>query len=200
MPKITSKPSNDDSFKRGFKARSERIALEYRFNIGLQEHDPLPAFKLAAHLNIEVISPADIPGISASCLDNLFSQESSSHWSAVTIGDGKPQMIIHNTSHSPVRIESNIMHECAHIILEHEMIEIDDSYGIPLRKYDLQQEKEAEWLGACLQLPQPALVKWHIYKGYSIDQLSQLFNASAQMVTYRIGVSGVSSLKKRLGK
>ena len=54
---------------------------------------------------------------------------------------------------SESRIQSDIMHELAHVLLGHKMEEINPSLGFPLRKYDQSQEDEAEWLGGCLQLP-----------------------------------------------
>jgi hypothetical protein len=200
MPKST----NDDallngSFQRGFKTNAERIAVEYRKQLGLKDFEPLSALKLAAHFEIAVVCPREIPGISSDCLSKLSVGQGSDHWSAITIGREKPTLIIYNDTHSPARTESNLMHEMAHVLLGHEMGEIDTSLGIPLRKYDSVQENEAEWLGGCLQLPKSALLKYFVYNHFSIEQISEMFNASRAMVNYRIGVSGVKAIHYRLG-
>jgi hypothetical protein len=59
------------------------------------------------------------------------------------------------------------------------------------------QEMEAEWLGACLQLPTAALKKYFVFGSYSHEQISDLFNASLPMVRYRISVTGVQAIKSR---
>lgn len=198
MPKST----NDDaslngSFRRGFKTNAEKIAVEYRKRLGLKDFEPLSALKLAAHFEIEVLCPGEIPGISPDCLSKLLA--GADHWSAITIGREKPTLIIYNDTHSRARTESNLMHEMAHVLLGHEMGEIDTSLGIPLRKYDSMQENEAEWLGGCLQLPKPALLKYFVYNNFSVEQISEMFNASRAMVNYRIRVSGVKVIQYRLG-
>lgn len=201
MPKSKSGDSSlNGSLRRGFKSEAEGISIEYRKLLGLKDYEPLPALKLAAHLEIEVISPMDIPGMSANCLSTLISDSGSDHWSAVTIGREKPSLIIYNNSHSPARTESDIMHEISHVLLAHEMGQIDTSLGVPLRKYDLIQEAEAEWLGGCLQLPKPALLKHFVYNNLTVDQIAEMFTASRAMVNYRIGVSGVKAIQWRLRK
>lgn len=185
------------SLRRGFKTEAEKIAVEYRHILKLKDYDPLPALQLATHLNIEVLSPEKIIGLSPNCLNELLHGTGSNNWSAVTIGKEKPSLIIYNNSHSSVRTESDIMHEIAHIILDHTMGKLDTSFGILLRKYNINQENEAEWLGACLQLPKSALLKYYVFKSYSINQIAEMFNASQAMVNYRIGVSGVKAIKLR---
>lgn len=197
MPKSINEATLKAQFRRGFKADADRKAVQCRIDLDLKPYDPLPCLRLAKHLNLEVLTPSDIEGLSPSMLDALLHDTGSDAWSAITLGVEKPSLIIHNSSHSLARTESNIMHEIAHVLLEHPMCEIDTSFGIPLRKYDAQQEIEAEWLGACLQLPKEALLKYYVYEKMSADDISAKFNASVQMVNYRIGVSGVKIIKSR---
>lgn len=192
--------SAEPTFRRGFKTDAERIAVKCRQEIGLKDFQPLSSFALAKHLNLQVITPTDIPNLNSKYLDELLTGNGANHWSAVTIGREKPTMIIYNSSHSPSRNESNIMHESAHVLLKHSMGEIDTSFGIPLRKYDPVQEMEAEWLGGCLQLPKPALIKHYVYGSYSLKQIAELFTASFSMVRYRLGVSGAMAMKLRFSK
>jgi hypothetical protein len=191
------KGSENLKLRRGFKSEAENISAQCRRDLGLKEFHPLSSFVLAKHLELEVITPSDLPGLRNESLNELLSGSGTSHWSAVTIGVEKPVLIIYNSSHSPARIESNIMHEAAHVLLKHPMGEIDTSLGIPLRKYDPIQEMEAEWLGGCLQLPTPALKKYYCFGTHTIEQIAEIFNASIQMVRYRLGVSGAATIKSR---
>ena len=186
-----SKPSTSN-YRRGFKAWAEKKAVEYRITLSLRPTDPLPAVKLAEHLNVQIFIPAQIPGLSKEHLTHL---ERGEDWSALTYKIDSNCFIIHNNSHHSVRQESNIMHELAHIICEHKMGQLEhQALGIPLREYDANQEAEAEWLGGCLQLPRVALYYKKAKNGLSIAEIAQLFNASEPMVKYRLGVTGL--LKK----
>ncbi len=199
MPSSVNNHPKKNSFRRGFKSEAENLSIYYRKKLSLNDHDPLSAFDLALHLNLDIWSPDQIPGIAPQHLSTLVNPPGSEHWSAITLGiTDVPSTIIYNTSHSESRIQSDIMHELAHVLLGHKMEEIDTSLGLPLRKYDQSQEDEAEWLGGCLQLPKAALIRYYVYKNYSIEQIAQTFKASIQMTKYRVGVSGVSVIKTRL--
>lgn len=52
-------------------------------------------------------------------------------------------------------------------------------------------EKEAEWLGGCLQLPRIALHYHYKVYGNSLKEIAEKFNASQDMVKFRLGVSGL---------
>jgi hypothetical protein len=90
---------------------------------------------LATYLNLKLVTTSEL-GLSREYLNELISGHGSNCWSAVTIGRDGPELIIHNDSHSLQRTESNIMHELAHVLLEHEMGEFESSLCIPLRKND----------------------------------------------------------------
>jgi Zn-dependent peptidase ImmA (M78 family) len=185
--------------KRGFKAEAERQAIFYRNELQLNDRDPLPARDMAANLNIQLLTPKEIPGISDGILENLlvFGKD---NWSAGILRVGDREFIVYNPTHSPYRQESDLMHEIAHSILKHELSELETSVSdgfIPLRKWHEEQEEEAEWLGAVLQLPRPALFYYYKIKKMKIEDISKLFNASEKMVNYRLGVSGVKNMNWR---
>jgi IrrE N-terminal-like domain len=187
------------TLKRGFKAEAERHAVFYRKQLRLTDRDPLPARELAAFLGIRLLTPLDIAGMSDELLEVLIEGEKDK-WSAAILRCGNQELIIHNPTHSPNRQESDIMHEIAHSICKHELSELaaDIAGGIiPLRKYDKDQEEEAEWLGACLQLPKPALFYYYKIKKMKVPEISQLFTASEKMISYRLGVSGVKNMPWR---
>jgi len=108
------------------------------------------------------------------------------------------RIIIHNNKNSKYRQESDLMHELAHVICEHETPDNRriDGFEILLRNYNEQQEKEAEWLGGCLQLPRDALV-WHIKRNLSVKEIAEVFSASQTMVRFRINSTGVNRQSAR---
>lgn len=189
-------------FKRGFKKWSDDKAIEFRKNLGLNTYDPLCAFELCKYLDIPLYTPHEIPGLGSDDIEVLLNS-GSSHWSAVTIPFGKGKyIIIHNPCHSPERQQSNLMHEMAHIICGHEVSQEKMALGLAgyLRNFDEEHENEANWLGACLQLPRQAISR-ALYNGMGIIDISNHYNASIEMVNYRINITGLrrqfsSSFKK----
>lgn len=185
-------------FKRGFKADSERKADLFRKNLNIESHEPLPAKSLAEHLGLKILTPNDILESNSS---NLRILNNSNGWSALTLpcqSGGK--IIIHNEYHSIMRQESNIMHELAHNICKHEVQNrtILSEMGILMREFNEEQEREAEWLGSCLQLPRKAL-EWAILKmKMQESDISDYYTASIEMVRFRINTTGIAfQLKQR---
>lgn len=183
-------------FKRGFKKESEEKAIFFRRELGLQPYDPLPAQNLSEYLNIKILTPSEILEKTSDSYKILMS---SKEWSALTMPciSGE-RIIIHNNKNSRYRQESDLMHELAHVICEHETPDSSriDGIGILLRNYNEQQEKEAEWLGGCLQLPRDALL-WHIKRCQSVKEIAEVFSASETMVRFRINSTGVNRQSSR---
>ena len=178
-------------FKRGFKTFAEKKSIELRTQLGIKPSNPMPASRLAEYMGIIVESPEHIPGIDKRTLDVLL-KGSKSHWSGVTLSIENQLVILVNSSHSKSRQESDIMHELAHVVCEHKMGEFAPlSDGILLRDYNQDQEKEAEWLGGCLQLPRVALHYHYKIYGNSIDEIAEKFMASMDMVRFRLNVCRV---------
>lgn len=170
----------------GFKKWAEETAVDYRQKLSLKYHEHLCGFVLAEHLQIPVLFPSDFPDLSGQ-----FSFISSTDWSAVTFLhpiDGN--VIILNNTHSNKRQQSDMMHEISHIICNHSADAFEIVEGLPiLRKFNREQEKEAGWLGGCLQLPRRALI-WALNKGMDESQISEYHIASLQMVNFRLRLTG----------
>jgi IrrE N-terminal-like domain len=184
--------------QRGFKAWAEHQAIEQRRRLGLGANVPLPARQFAAHLGITIVGPEHIPGMSREHLECLLHRDRSS-WSAITVNVNTAATIIHNTGHARTRQESDLMHEIAHIICKHAPSELIRVGGLPfpLRDYNADQEEEASWLGACLQLPRPALW-WAVKRRMTADEIVQYFQASEELIRYRRQVTGVDRQLSRL--
>lgn len=181
--------------KRGFGAKAERIAESCRKEIGLSKFDPLDAFKLASHRQVLVIDVSAL-GLPSHTLGYLHgSLLPKKQWDAVTIiGEDGKSRIIHNDTCPPARQQSNVMHEMAHVILEHQHEGEDYSLGFPVRVYNEVHEAEAEYLGGVLQLPRPALM-WRTKQQWPYEQIATTYGASVDMVTYRVRLSGVAKIR-----
>jgi Zn-dependent peptidase ImmA (M78 family) len=183
--------------KRGFKTWCERQATGLRKEIGLQEHESLPAEMLADHLEIELVSPFELTSLSEKSLKRLVELDPGS-WSASTISANGCSIIVYNPTHSPARHQANIMHELAHTICGHKPVRVGfvPWFPLPLREYRKESEEEAEWLGGCLQLPRVAL-EWSARHRMSHQQIANLFGASLEMVQYRWNKTGMERQFRR---
>ena len=187
--------SDTKLFRRGFKTDAEAWAVEYREKIGLRAWSPLDALSLARHLNIAIF-PASafiIDPIELALMAGEGGRDNCG-WSALTMKNvAGDRIIIHNQNHCPARQQSDIMHELAHIICAHEHEYSADELALPfhLRKLDDTQEAEAIFLGGALQLSKACLF-WAKKRSMSNDAIAEYFNASTEMVNYRMNISGVA--------
>lgn len=188
----------DNVFRRGFKTKAEQLAKEYRLLLGIHPCEGLCAFELAKHLNISVIPATELID------EKEFEKElkgidgKSSEWSALTIKTkAENQIIIHNPFNSVVRQQSDIMHELAHIICKHERNQKEYPFPIPfgMHGYDELQEEEAKFLGGALQISTPCLL-WARKNKASVESIAMKYNASIEMVRYRMNITGIFRLKK----
>jgi Zn-dependent peptidase ImmA (M78 family) len=176
--------------RRGFKAEAERISENFRNQLGISKFDPLDAFRLAEYLGIPVISLDELDGFPEEHLSIL---RQPSKFSAIWMpNEEEDKIIIHNNHHSPKRQQSNIMHELSHIICNHEIPEETARlcFLLNLHYYNTEQEQEAKYLGSCLQITRAGL-QWSLKRNYSEEKISDYYNASIEMVKFRLNTSGV---------
>jgi hypothetical protein len=185
-------PRNNSIYDWGFKTKAENLSLHYREQIGRSKFDPLDALALAEHLDIPVFT-----------VDEAF-DGNKHHPSYTTMSDTAKfnalwmpnedgeRIIIHNSNHSVKRQQSNLMHELAHIILEHtipeEIAKVCMLYN--LHYYNKKQEAEAKFLGSCLQLTKPSIL-WARKENWSFDKISDYYSASIEMVGFRYNMVGL---------
>ena len=155
----------------------------------LEAHEYLSSRKLAKHLNVNVISPANVKGLTTIEISKLLNFDV---WSAVTLTYDESHIIILNNGHSPVRQESDLFHELAHILCKHEMSGFIKVGEFLLRNYDQDQEDEAEWLGGCLHIPRKAL-EWAFSNNIPPYQIANQYYASESMLMYRINKTGIKN-------
>jgi IrrE N-terminal-like domain len=179
------------TLERGFKTWAERTATSLRKELGLPGHAPLHPLRLATFLDVQLWTPNDVPGLSQTALDQLLIRDPWG-WSAVSCVVDDHNVVIYNPRHSSARQASNISHELAHIILDHEpgKMVLSQDGSIVMRSYDAKQEAEADWLGWCILLPRQALE--HVVRnGLSTADIASTYGVSEKLAEYRLRMTGV---------
>lgn len=176
------------SLRRGFKAEAERIANEIRKEMRLRATDPAMPRDLALHLGVEVRSGDELAPLSS--FQELESIQPGA-FSACTFRPAPERIVVVlNPLSTEARRNSDLAHELAHIILEHELSRMERLGDLTFFVCDAEQEDEAAWLSGCLLLPRPLLIAW-LARGLSPAEIADQLKVSDHMVTYRINVTGV---------
>ncbi|MBD2501562.1 ImmA/IrrE family metallo-endopeptidase [Anabaena azotica] len=167
-----------------FRQRCEAIATEQRNLLQLKAFERLPANTLAAKLKATLLTPDQFPNLPAEQVERLLKSD---EWSGAIVCD-RPVIIVYNPRHAATRYESNVMHEIAHILLNHKFVGFDSLTGLPKRKQI--NEDEATYLGGCLQIPQRGLL-WATQRKMRLPEIAVYFGASEAMVQFRSNVTNV---------
>ena len=167
-----------------FRRKCESIATEQRHLLNLRAFEPLPANLLAARLNAKISTLNQVPNLEPKHIETLLADN---QFSAAIIRVN-PLWIVYNSKHTLARRESNLMHEFAHVLLEHQTVGFNSQTGQPLRIEE--NEDEANYLGGCLQIPRRGLL-WAVQGKMTLIQIANYFGASKEMVQFRSNVTGV---------
>ena len=182
--------------RRGFKSWCERTATEYRNSLGIPITAALDPRILAGQLDVQVLMPEEVLGLSAESLTQLTVTDQDS-WSAVTISQRGVRLVILNSGHPETRQANSLAHELAHIILNHTTEDARVSLeGFLFRsKFDEEQEKEADWLSGCLLVPREGL--FHAYcLTPSVAVMATHFRVSKALVNWRLRATGIARQSK----
>jgi Zn-dependent peptidase ImmA (M78 family) len=174
--------------RRGFKAEAERLAERTRTQMGLRPHDHLDIRDLARHLGVEVTRADQL--VARARLEELERVQPGA-FSAATfhLPDGRTVAVC-NPCSDPARTNSDIAHELAHILLDHEVRDIQQLAGHTFLTCNPEQEEEANWLAGCLLLPRPLLLR-AARAGATPETLAIRYNVSLAMARFRLNTSGV---------
>lgn len=162
--------------------RCEDIATQVRYRMDLRAYSPLPAFDLAEHLDIEVCAPREIEGASEESIRHL---EVAENWSAIVMVPPPNPSILYNPSHALTRRESDVMHEIAHLLLNHSLSTILWIDGIPQRTHEPVKETEAAYLGGTLLIPRRA-IWWCQQQGLELEKIANQYGGSIDLARWRI--------------
>ena len=183
----------------GFKTWCENSAGGYRRELSLARTSPIDPRSLAAHLEITVWGPADIPGLDAKVVRHLMASDS---WSAATLRNGDASLIIVNTGHAPTRQNSSIVHEIGHIVLGHEPAKmyITPDGAMMMSEYNPENEEEADWFSAAVLVPRDALLDL-VAREVSDRDAAKLYGVSLSLYQMRRNRTGVDvQLSRRRGR
>jgi len=182
---------------RGFKAWCENISLQIRRELGQTKVTPLSPSDLAAYLDVRILEPKLIDGISNKSL-NILGGKEKDNWSAITVSNNGRDIIVYNPAHSLARRSSDLMHELSHLLIGHKpstLLFVPDA-TIALRSFDQKQEEEATWLSGALLLPRVALVSIR-QSGLSSSEACEMFRVSNDLLNFRLNKTGVEAQFKR---
>jgi hypothetical protein len=184
-------------FRRGFKSWCETTSLQFRTALGLSRTDALPAARLADHIGVQVLDVRNVVGLSTGSLRQLTETEPDS-WSAMLVRLGGQHVVVMNSAHSAARQSSSLMHECAHVILNHEPQEAGHAPGglLLVSGYKPEQESEADWLAGTLLLPRVALLTI-VYRAIPQHQAARAYGVSEDMLRMRLDRTGVRMQMRR---
>ena len=176
------------ALRRGFKSEAERIARRLRRELDLPAASSVSPFQIAELLGIEVragdeLLPRHRFVELAQIQDDAFS--------ACTLNPTDERIVvIYNPLSSPARRSSDVSHELAHIVLDHELSRIEKLGDFEFLSCDPVQEEEARWLSGCLLLPRELLLREARNKSSAID-IAEKYCVSESMARYRLNVTGV---------
>ena len=187
--------------RRGFKSEAERIVQGVRADLGASGGESVALDALANMLGVEIIAGdrliprsrfTDLNQIQADC------------FSACTFRPSPGRIVVvFNPLSASTRRKSDIAHELAHILLNHDLSRIEKLGDMTFLSCDPVQEEEATWLSGSLLLPRDLLTS-EVRGGLNAEQIAEKHGVSVRMARYRVNVTGVqrqnAAWKKKRGK
>ena len=176
------------ALRRGFKSEAERIARRVRTEMGIGAAEPIAPEILAKLLGIEVRAGNElIPRERFTELEDI--QPGS--FSACTLNPSVDRLVVvYNPLSSTSRQRSDIAHELAHVLLDHDLSRVERIGDVTFLSCDPTQEEEAGWLSGCLLLPRPLLLA-EVRRGSEAKDIAAKCGVSERMAQYRLDVTGV---------
>lgn len=178
---------------RGFKANAERTATRLRAELGLGAADRLPLDRLAAHLKITLVSADELVPLNR--LEEIEHLQAFA-FSAATFVIGTRRFVVTNPLRTPGRLASDIAHEIAHVLLEHDLAEIREIEGVPFRTCQPDEEEQATALGGTLLLPRLLLMR-AANRGDGPAEIAEAYEVTVEMARFRYNTTGVAKQTQR---
>ena len=139
------------ALRRGFKSEAERITRQVQADLGLSATEPVEPQAIAELLGVEVRAGDEL--IPRKRFEELREIQHDA-FSACTLRPSPDRMVVVYNPLSPkTRQRSDIAHELAHTLLDHELSRVRKLGGVTFLSCDPVQEEEAAWLSGCLLLP-----------------------------------------------
>jgi len=171
--------------------RVEREAQRLRTYLNLAPLAVLEPHQLAHTMNVQIISPLEIPGVPQAILHHLLIVDRGG-WSGgcMRLPDGQ-MAIVYNPTHAPTRKKATLMEELAHIHLKHRGSKlIPLRSGMTVRSYNKAEEHEAYWVGAAALIPRQVLVHAQA-QGLSKQTVAADHGVSLALVRFRQNITHI---------
>jgi Zn-dependent peptidase ImmA (M78 family) len=136
-----------------------------------------------------VLSAAEV--INLSHLQELEDLQPGAFSAATFHLSGNRIVAVYNPLNEPGRTNSDIAHELAHILLSHDVREVQQLAGHTFFTCDPEQEEEANWLAGCLLLPRPLLLR-AARSGLDSAAIAVKYTVSEPMAAFRLRTTGVA--------
>jgi hypothetical protein len=186
--------------RRWSRADLARLATEVRTDeLGLTEFERFCPYRLAELYGIRVhpVTALAEVGCPPTTVD-FFTRDRPDAWSAALVPVGTGHLILENDTHSPRRRRSNVAHELAHLLLEHEVegiLLVEGARGCRT-PVDRRREEEATELAGELLLPAPA-ARRAAARRRSDAQVAAEFGVSLAFARWRMNVTGARIIAGR---
>jgi Zn-dependent peptidase ImmA (M78 family) len=144
---------------------------------GFKAHAEREAVRLRKEMGLQSSGPVDVIQAFA--------------FSAATFEIAGRLFIVSNPVRSPGRLASDVAHEVAHRLLDHQLSEVREIEGIPFRTCKPDEEEQATAFGGTLLLPRPLLTA-AAYQGWGPDEIAKQYNVTPEMARYRYNSTGVA--------
>lgn len=174
--------------RRGFKAEAERLANSIRERQGLKSNEPVSLEQAAKELGVKIVAADEL--VDRSRLEELEELQADAFSAATFRVPAAGHIIVYNPLSSFGRRRSDQAHELAHILLDHDVRTVERIGSMQFLTCDVEQEDEANWLGGCLLLPRPLLLK-AAKQNLSPSEIAERFEVSEKMARFRLNASGV---------
>lgn len=186
--------------RRGFKAAADRHAADLREAVGCSEYETIDLSRLARHLKVTVLAADKLLG-SLKPLQALHDEQEGA-FSAATFILLDRTVVVYNPidlngryikpteAKCDGRTRSNVAHEFSHLVLGHQVREVQKIAGHSFFTCNAEQETEANWLAACMLLPRLLLLA-AAYRDDTDDEIARNYNVTKQMAAFRMNTSGV---------
>lgn len=188
------------ALRRGFKSEAERIAKQVQADLGLSISESVEPELIAELLGIEVRAGDEL--IPRERFEELGEIQPDAFWACTLRPSPDRTVVVHNPLSPKTRQKSDIAHELAHTLLDHELSQVHRLGDVTFLSCDPVQEEEAAWLSGCLLLPR-ALLLAEIRRGADARDIARKNGVSERMAQYRLDVTGVerqyqAAIKKNL--
>jgi Zn-dependent peptidase ImmA (M78 family) len=172
--------------RRGFKAEAERLAIQVRAEARLGPLDKLNIERLAQHVGASIRTADEL--VTRAKLERLEQMQPGA-FSAATFDLNGRIVIVTNPLTEEERRRSDVSHEVGHILLNHQVKEIEQIGKMSFFTCDAEEEQEATGLAGCLLLPRDLLLH-SLRRRMDANAIAVANTVSMQMTNFRLRATG----------